>query len=269
MQYHVCDKISIIKLAFTLAEVLITLGIIGVVSALTMPSLLTKHQEKTAIVQLKKSYSVLEQAFTRAVNDLGTVDNWCSQDDLYDNCSDIMLANIKPYLNTVKDCPKLASATPKCFPVYKFFYNTTSWNSSYNIEGWGPSMILNDGSVFLIKAGNGDGYKSAWCSSEKNKAGNRYNGPCGYIYIDINGHKNPNQGGRDVFSFKIFKDGIVPSGVAEDTVWTESFAEKCKREYLRNNNYQLVNCAAWAIINENMDYLRCDDLSWNGKKSCK
>ncbi|HIT93090.1 MAG TPA: type II secretion system protein, partial [Candidatus Stercorousia faecigallinarum] len=40
--------------AFTLAEVLVTLGIIGVVSAMTVPSLMQNHQKKTYVTQLHK-----------------------------------------------------------------------------------------------------------------------------------------------------------------------------------------------------------------------
>src|SRR5574344_1226697 len=50
------------KCAFTLAEVLITLGIIGVVAALTIPTLINSYQEKATITALKKFYSVASQA---------------------------------------------------------------------------------------------------------------------------------------------------------------------------------------------------------------
>ena len=53
MKYHnFCNKN-----AFTLAEVLITLGIIGVVAAMTMPSLIASHKEKETVSKLKKVYS--------------------------------------------------------------------------------------------------------------------------------------------------------------------------------------------------------------------
>lgn len=48
--------------AFTLAEVLITLGIIGVVAALTLPSLIQNHKEKVTIVRLKQAYSLFSTA---------------------------------------------------------------------------------------------------------------------------------------------------------------------------------------------------------------
>ncbi len=55
--------------AFTLAEVLIILGIIGVVAAMTMPALIAEHQKKVAAVRLEKFYSVMSQAVLRWQND--------------------------------------------------------------------------------------------------------------------------------------------------------------------------------------------------------
>ena len=50
------------KRAFTLAEVLITLGIIGVVAALTLPGLITNYQKKVTAVRLEKFYTIMSQA---------------------------------------------------------------------------------------------------------------------------------------------------------------------------------------------------------------
>ena len=46
---------------FTLAEVLITLGIIGVVSALTMPALVANYKKQEAVSKLKKSYTMTQE----------------------------------------------------------------------------------------------------------------------------------------------------------------------------------------------------------------
>ena len=54
------------KRAFTLAEVLITLGIIGVVAALTIPTLISNYQKKVTVAKLKYAYSVLIGAFKMA-----------------------------------------------------------------------------------------------------------------------------------------------------------------------------------------------------------
>ena len=66
--------------AFTLAEVLITLGIIGVVAAMTMPVLIQKHREQVAVTKVKKFYSTFSQAYLMAVQENGTLDNWGLKD---------------------------------------------------------------------------------------------------------------------------------------------------------------------------------------------
>ena len=55
--------------AFTLAEVLVTLGIIGVVSAMTVPTLMQNHQRKTYVTQLHKVYNEMQQAFLQEITD--------------------------------------------------------------------------------------------------------------------------------------------------------------------------------------------------------
>ena len=64
------------KKAFTLAEVLITLGIIGVVAALTIPVLIQKHQKKVVVTRLQGFYSIINQAVKQSENDNGSCENW-------------------------------------------------------------------------------------------------------------------------------------------------------------------------------------------------
>ncbi len=59
------------KKGFTLAEVLITLGIIGVVAALTLPSLVAKYKEKQYVTALKKAVSILDNAYRLAIFENG------------------------------------------------------------------------------------------------------------------------------------------------------------------------------------------------------
>ena len=74
------------KLAFTMAEVLITIGIIGLVAAMTLPGLINNAQNKEKVTALKKAYSVLSQATLLAVELNGDAGSW----GIVDKNDDIM-----------------------------------------------------------------------------------------------------------------------------------------------------------------------------------
>ncbi len=82
---------------FTLAEVLITLGIIGVVSAITMPLLIKSYQKQVTINRLKKTYTTLSQAMLYAQNDYGDLGNW----DYNLTCEAYMNKYISPYIKKI------------------------------------------------------------------------------------------------------------------------------------------------------------------------
>lgn len=65
-----------LKFGFTLAEVLITIGIIGVVAAITIPGLITNIQHRDYSAKLKKFYSTMKQAIISAEDDFGDVASW-------------------------------------------------------------------------------------------------------------------------------------------------------------------------------------------------
>lgn len=65
-----------VRKGFTLAEVLITLGIIGIVAAMTLPALMSKYRENVAMNKIKKFYSTMTQAQLRSIADNGEVDSW-------------------------------------------------------------------------------------------------------------------------------------------------------------------------------------------------
>ena len=97
------------KKAFTLEEVLITLGIIGVVAALTIPTLMANHRKHVVETKLAKIYSVMNQAITMTNAEYGEASNWvidcglsnnisCTQD----NVKDWFMSTIGKNLDVVK-----------------------------------------------------------------------------------------------------------------------------------------------------------------------
>ena len=73
---HVAHSHNIRRAAFTLAEVLITLGIIGVVAAMTMPTLIMQHQKKVFATRVKQTYSIISNALLSSVADNGAPNTW-------------------------------------------------------------------------------------------------------------------------------------------------------------------------------------------------
>ena len=226
--------------AFTLAEVLITLGIIGVVAAMTMPSLIQNYQEKATVTKLKKCYSLVSQAYVSILNDEGGSDTLQAGDDLE------MMEKFGKYLKYQKTCGR----NKGCFPNVTYKSVTGNGYSKWEDDTTDRSRaILTDGTLIMFN-------KSVITENE--------NYIYAQIYVDINGFKGPNQLGKDFFYFYISPEKIVPAGAKalEEKNEDQKFTKNC----IQQNGYA---CAAWVIYNENMDYLHCKDLSWDGKHSCK
>lgn len=192
------------RFGFTLAEVLITLGIIGVVAALTIPALMNSTQDKEYRVALKKTFSILSQATMSMVHENGgTLKALCPDGD-----STCLQDAYLPYLSTTKTC---ANGVYGC---YTSGANTLKTLSGV-VAGFGPDTgaILSDGAgvdFYQIKSncdGTGDGGTAL----------------CGELYVDVNGpYKKPNTYGKDLFIFYIKSNGIAPAGGPGDTAYCDT-----------------------------------------------
>ncbi len=99
------NKYGFTKLkAFTLAEVLITLGIIGVVAAMTLPTLVQNHRKQVVEARLKKFYSIMNQAVKMSELKHGEFMYWGSDIPTYDNDAIESWYNtyFRPYVKTTK-----------------------------------------------------------------------------------------------------------------------------------------------------------------------
>ena len=105
--------------AFTLAEVLVTLGIIGVVSAMTVPTLMQNYQRQSYVTQLHKVYNELTQAFLQFKNDRNAI--WLSEAGHVRHQD--MMPFMKQYFKVVQDCGK--TSTPCFASSYKNLSGST------------------------------------------------------------------------------------------------------------------------------------------------
>ena len=161
--------------AFTLAEVLVTLGIIGVVSAMTVPSLMQNHQRKTYVTQLHKVYNELLQASQQYITDRNAI----NLTEAGVNSQEALNNWIELYFKVVQKCDN--SLTP-CFALDEF--RTLSGKSYSSGHAAATSYVLNNGVAIRPHYSNGDIY----------------------ILADINAQKGPNIFGRDLFYMILYPD---------------------------------------------------------------
>ena len=186
------------KKAFTLAEVLITLGIIGVVAALTLPSVVQNYQKRSLEVATQKFYSVMSQAIKQYMADEGVDDLRQSSLSIEDDdSSEISTVKndefAKKYLNA-QICEE------GCFADnYKTQAGETSFvvgkSYDYGIKG---RFLLPDGMV--VGTYGGDTILGG------------LNFTPGELYVDVNGRKGPNKIGYDLWSMSVFYDGTIDEG---------------------------------------------------------
>ena len=194
------------KTAFTLAEVLITLGIIGVVAAMTMPSLIQNYQKKRAVTQLKATYSILSQAFQHAIADYGDMETW-GLDSVYGQTSgqqeiveNIVETYFLPYVKPVKI---YGEKTNFANLGYEGIYSLDKTEAGGNTLR-GPRYIIGlaNGSIVGFSL---DGHcDSPGTDSDGNWVCNtEFYYTYIYIIVDLNGKQKPNTLGKDVFVMQI------------------------------------------------------------------
>ena len=166
--------------AFTLAEVLVTLGIIGVISAMTVPSLMQNHQKKTYVTQLHKVYNELQQASLQYMTDRNAVNLTEAGLTSLTSVSDF----IKTYFKVIQDCGQ--EQTPCFAEAYK------------NLSGDASGFSCANGCMVLA-GGASIGFTSL----------NPYPNTIIQFSVDINGAKGPNIFGRYAFALALYKNGVI------------------------------------------------------------
>ncbi len=218
--------------AFTLAEVLITLGIIGVVAAMTLPVITEKYDKMITVNRLKKVYNLFEQSITMAKAKYG-------EETFIPDCGsrDYCVYNAELFLEALQPS--------QCKKNLNNYVNTIRniLNGYTQFASLSQCKQLKDGTIFFTSFSYG------------------YT-----VYlIDINGAKNPNRFGRDLFTFihvpqvpmyysKINlgigsiavpnngKPGLYPAGYIEDVGWST-----CSRTKATGNcTYKIIK-DGWKI----------------------
>lgn len=219
---------------FTLSEVLITLGIIGVVAAITIPGLITNYRKHVAATTLEKSISTLNQTIKLSENENGELETW----DKSLHHEEFIDKYFRPYIKIMQTCNPITKCGYKSQTPWKNLTGAAAGiYGSPNHRGRTPFIAM-DGILYTFGFINDGGAPDS--NNDK------------IIIIDINNSRGPNQFGKDIF-FLYRKDeaSIYPYG-----------ADKSSKE-IRNDcskNGQGLYCAAW--IREN-GWKIPSDYPWN------
>lgn len=207
------------KCAFTLAEVLITLGIIGVVAAITIPSLMAATQEASLVPKVKKTYSTLAQALKLASNDYDTPGDFSLIFEEGKSATQIT-KELATYINGARYCDAGSNAKGCSDLNYKIKYASLIKNGDSNTAAQSsqiinsPRIVLMDGTVIAITSqgrGCGDYEASGAILNNGVNTGNMWHqirSNCGEIFFDVNGPKRPNQFGVDAYGINVYQNSL-------------------------------------------------------------
>ncbi len=165
---------NIKKSAFTLAETLLTLSIIGVIAALTIPALKEYQEEVRYVAATKKAYSSAQAAITSLEIKYGDLKWWTWSNE------DTLRTRMKEVLNTLQS---------NSFTSYSVSYLSGDTYATINNSTWYQTT---DGMIWRM-------YQSADTNS------------LGTIAVDTNGPSMPNRVGVDVHNFLVTEDGVMPA----------------------------------------------------------
>lgn len=217
---------------FSLAELLIAVAIIGVIAALTIPGVIANYQRKALLTQLQKNYVELQESLLILKTEnyqkglYGSSLNKKSSTSIRNSAGKFLLG----YYKITQDCE---TDTQPCF-ASKYADLSTMTYSDYSCEGY--SVVVAGGAAICIVPASiteeevSDDTGATTTKEIKNPA---------VVYIDVNGSKEPNIGGRDMFTFNIYEDFTIdevdPASTDLSSIETE-----------RNNLYD-ENCLSSSI----------------------
>ena len=190
---------------FTLAEILITLTVIGVVAALTIPTLLQNTNQAEFKTALKRTFADLSQATIMIRNEKGgSLKNAFGNSNLAD--SENLKNAYRDKLSYIKDCSGDADngGTSTGVSDLGCWHKTNQWQY---LNGGNPGirkdagLILSNGTLIYFDV------NSSSCAGQ---TGDYYR--CGFIIFDVNGFKKPNTIGKDIFAVNITDSELIPIG---------------------------------------------------------
>ena len=250
--------------AFTMAEVLITLGIIGIVAATTLPALTKKYKHKVLEAQFKKSVSIISQVILSTKQELSAekLAEFCTTYDETNNkymyqkeCADAFFKNFR-YSSTKRNLYTGGILNIQRYDEKILTYNGRHVVTTDNLQAIGgpifETALMPDGSFLNLAI-----------------IEHRF-----YIGVDTNGQKGPNQLGHDIFLFYLDKNNDIlafrkPQNLSDEEIengnYEYEYQEARAGDPCNIHSSQKANgigCAYYALRDE------CPDGSGSGYFRC-
>lgn len=224
-------------IAFTLSEVLLTMSILGIVAAMTMPGLIASYKNKVYVTQLEKALSQIEQAMQNIMVRHECTDIVCTS--LFDDdtssaaWNDKMDDEMRKSIKVVRSVKNGKAFEPSIKSVYLKPRNSYTTNMDWaSTDGY--KFITPDGVFYQIKSRKCEKTPKTDTAMIKNF--------CADVTIDVNSERLPNQYGRDLFTFVIAQNGhLYPIYSVEYAIAIEGDGGLEGNEYWENN---IDACAA-------------------------
>lgn len=222
------------KRAFTLAEILIALGIIGVVAALTIPGLVEKYQKKVFATKVKQTYAIVSNALITSVAENGPPSEWDFGQPVEDNGSnvlstpEIMKKMVVTYFLPYFQKSKLGND----FNMY-YILLSNGTTLTFNKAGYISNGIYTPTTLYITASFNGN--ISVYYDSSRN-----YSKSDVMMYVDVTQRNS---------KLKFFYDGFTRNEIINST-WG------CRKEIPANKRYgcaALIQLDSWEIK---------DDFPW-------
>ena len=226
-----------------MAEVLITLSILGIIAAVTIPNIVQRYNERVTVSKVKIAYNIINNIVEQAIILNGPLSTWDIGDSTANGAASIKLMEIlEPNFQYAKKCGTVNNG--ECIAKveeYKTFTDKQSWI-------WPSGKHTdNDNAVnYILKNGIAFRFYSLGNASCRQNSGN-----CFTVAIDVNGGKKPNKVGIDYFSI-----AEVYSNYGERIYNIKLNKGACT--YKGTSEYNGWGCPIWILNKGNMDYLRRD-----------
>ena len=208
--------------AFTLAEVLITLGIIGIVAAMVIPSLLSSYKKRYTETRLKKAFAVMAQLYKLSYNDLGDPGTQYKK-----KAKEYTMNYFVPYMNVAKVCTTYKDCGYQSLTPFLLSTGKRS-DTKLFLQNTRQPLYDNQNILYVIFTAT---------TSQAT--------PTTTVMVDINRGDKPNMIGNDVFLFTRKDDGTLAACGYE--LSDSEIKDNCKTkgsycaELIRRNNWKIPN----------------------------